>query len=101
MKMLMHVTFPHEPFNTLVKKGTAVILLDEILEEIKPFSVWFTEENGMRAAVLIINVTNASGLPFYSEPFFLNFDADVHFRIVMSPEDLANAGLEDLGKKWS
>lgn len=101
MKMLMHVTFPHEPFNTLVKKGTAAIVLDEIMEEIKPFSIWFTEENGMRAAVLIINVTNASGIPFYSEPFYLNFDADVHFRVVMSPEDLKSSGLEALGKKWS
>ncbi|WP_300670560.1 hypothetical protein [Desulfoluna sp.] len=101
MKMLMHVTFPHEPYNTLVKKGTAVILLDEILEEIKPFSAWFTEENGRRAAILIVNVTNASVIPIYSEPFHLNFNADVHFRIAMSPEDLANSGLEGLGKKWN
>jgi hypothetical protein len=101
MKMLMHVTFPNEPFNTLVKKGTAGILLDEILEDIKPFSVWFTEDNGMRAAILVANITNASDIPSYSEPFYLNFDADVHFRVVMSPDDLANSGLEDLGKKWS
>jgi len=101
MKMLMHVTFPHAPFNTLVKKGTAAILLDEILEDIKPFSIWFTEEYGLRSAILIVNVANASNIPFYSEPFYLNFDADVHFQVVMSPEDLANSGLEDLGKKWS
>jgi hypothetical protein len=100
MKMLMHVTFPNEPFNALVKKGTVTILLEEILEEIKPFSIWFTEENGMRAAILIINVTNASGVPFYSEPFYLNFDAEIHFRIVMSPEDLKDSGLEAMGKKW-
>ena len=26
--------------------------------------------------------------------------SEVHFSIVMSPEDLAHAGLEELGKKW-
>ena len=39
-------------------------------------------------------------IPFFSEPFFLNFDADCEFRIAMSPEDLVKAGLEELGKKW-
>jgi hypothetical protein len=39
-------------------------------------------------------------VPALSEPFFLAFGADVHFHIVMSPEDLGRAGLDALGSKW-
>ena len=36
-----------------------------------------------------------------AEPWFVTFDADVQVHIVMSPEELGRAGLEELGKKWS
>lgn len=38
--------------------------------------------------------------PAVSEPWFLAFNADVEFRIVMTPEDLRKAGLGDVGRKW-
>jgi hypothetical protein len=50
--------------------------------------------------VAIIDVADASMIPSFSEPFFLNFNAECEFRIAMSPEDLGNAGLEKLGEKW-
>jgi hypothetical protein len=43
---------------------------------------------------------DASRIPSLAEPFYLAFDADVRFHIVMSPEDLEKAGLDELGKKW-
>lgn len=101
MKMLMNIRFPHEPFNTLVRNGTAGEIIGKILEDLKPESIYFTEQNGTRGAVAIVNVDDQSTIPSFSEPFFLNFDADCEFRIAMSPEDLANAGLNELGKKWS
>lgn len=39
--------------------------------------------------------------PALAEPWFLTFQAEVEFRIAMSAEDLKNAGLDELGKKWS
>jgi hypothetical protein len=101
MKMLMNVRIPHEPFNTLVREGKAGEIIRRILEDLKPESIYFTEQHGTRGAVAIINVDDQSMIPSFAEPFFLNFDADCEFRIAMSPEDLANAGLEELGKKWS
>jgi hypothetical protein len=50
--------------------------------------------------VAIIDVDDSSRIPSFSEPFFLHFNADCEFRIAMSPEDLGNAGLDELGKKW-
>ena len=101
MKMLMNVRFPHEPFNTLVRDGKVGEIIGRILDDLKPESIYFTEQDGTRGAVAVINVDDSSRIPSFSEPFFLNFDADCEFRIAMSPEDLVNAGLEDLGKKWA
>ena len=101
MRMLMNVRFPHEPFNTLVKEGTVGKIIRKILDDLKPESIYFTEQGGTRGAVAVINVDDPSRIPSFSEPFFLNFNADCEFRIAMSPEDLGKAGLDELGKKWS
>lgn len=100
MRMLLNVTIPHEPFNTLVREKKAEPILTRIIEELKPEAVYFTEEHGTRGAVLVIDVADPSRVPFFAEPFFLNFNADCRFRIVMSPEDLGRAGLDELGEKW-
>jgi hypothetical protein len=42
-----------------------------------------------------------SKIPALAEPWFLTFNADVQFRVAMTPEDLKMAGLEELGKNWS
>jgi len=62
--------------------------------------VYFTEYDGHRGAILIVNVDDPSKVPALSEPWFLLFDADVQFHIVMSPEELGRAGLDALAKKW-
>ncbi|MCG6911617.1 MAG: panthothenate synthetase [Deltaproteobacteria bacterium] len=101
MRMLMNVRIPHEPFNTLTKEGKSGEILQNIIQELKPEFIFFTEQGGTRGAVAIIDVNHPSEIPFFSEPFFLNFNADCEFRVAMSPEDLGRAGLENLGKKWA
>jgi hypothetical protein len=101
MRMLLTVEFPHERFNTLVRSGEVGQLLGRILDEIKPEAAYFTEERGTRCGVFVINVQNSSEIPRFAEPFFLNFEADCKFRIAMRPEELQEAGIEELGKKWS
>jgi hypothetical protein len=100
MRMMLTATFPHEPFNTLVRENKAGAILGRILEELKPEATYFMEQHGERCAVLIVDIADASRIPSFAEPFFLNFNADTRFRIVMSPADLGKAGLDELGKKW-
>jgi len=100
MRVMLTANLPHEPFNTLVRENKAGPILAKILEELKPEATYFMEQHGMRCAVLVVHVTDASRIPSFAEPFFLNFNADCRFRIVMSPEDLGKAGLDDLAKKW-
>ncbi len=100
MRMLLTARFPAEPFNTLARKGEAGKLLQSIIEDLKPEAVYFTELRGQRGAILVVDLPAPSDVPRFAEPFFLKFNADCHFKIVMSGEDLARAGLDALGKKW-
>jgi hypothetical protein len=100
MRMLLNVRIPHEPFNSLVRAGTAGAIIRRILENARPEAVYFTEQHGSRGAVLIIEVARPSDVPVFAEPWFLQFNADCEFRIVMSPEDLQQASLDTLGAKW-
>lgn len=100
MRMLLTATIPHEPFNSMVHNGTAGAVIGNILEELKPESAYFTEEDGMRCAVFVVEVADQSQIPKFAEPFFLSFHADCRFRIAMTPEDLDRAGLGELGQKW-
>ena len=101
MKMLVTVEFPLEPFNSLVRNGNVGEIIGSILQSIKPETAYFTEQEGKRGGIFVINVNDPSDVPFYAEPFFLNFQASCKFRVLMSPEDLQKAGLEELGKKWA
>lgn len=101
MRILMYARIPHETFNAAVRDGTAGQKLSRILEATKPEAVYFTEIDGRRGAVMVINLDDPSKVPMFAEPWFLTFNANVEFRAVMTPEELARAGLEALGKKWA
>jgi hypothetical protein len=71
-----------------------------ILEALKPEAVDFTEYESHRGAIMIVNVDDPSKVPAFAEPGFLTFNANCAFHIMMTPEDLAKAGLDELGRKW-
>ncbi|MFZ0430708.1 MAG: panthothenate synthetase [Acidobacteriota bacterium] len=100
MRMLLFVTMPHEPFNTLVRTEQVGPILRHILDDLKPEVAYFTEEDGARGLMLAVEVADPSRVPALAEPFFLNFNADCRFRIAMTPADLEKAGLDALGQKW-
>ena len=101
MRMLLHAKFPHEPFNTMVRKGTVGATMQKILEAAKPEAVYFSEFDGRRGAILIVEVADATKVPGFAEPWFLAFNADVSFHIVMSPDDLMKSVIDAIGKKWA
>ena len=72
-----------------------------ILEATKPEAAYFTEHNGHRGAVLVVDMPDASKIPALAEPWFLTFQADVEFRIAMVAEDLKKGGLDQLGRQWA
>ncbi len=100
MRMIMLVNLPPEPFSAAVRNGTAGPKIKQILDDAKPEAVYFGERGGKRGGIIIINLNSPSEIPKFAEPWFLTFNAEVEFRVAMTPEDLAQANLEALGKKW-
>jgi hypothetical protein len=94
MKFIVEVSFPHEPFNTYVREGTAGEKIGEVLQAIAPETVYFTDKGVGRGALMILDLDNASAVPSVTEPLMLTFDATVHYSIAISPEEIAAAGLD-------
>jgi hypothetical protein len=100
MRMLMHVIPAVEKFNEAIRKGSAGTTMNKILETIKPEATYFTEASGRRSVLMIVDLADPSKIPALAEPWYLAFNAEVRFQVVMMPQDLQRAGLDDLGKKW-
>jgi len=99
--MILHAKIPHEKFNTSVLDGSVGGKVKKILDETKAEAVYFTNYDGHRGAIMIINIEDSSEVPKFAEPWFLSFNADVEFHVAMTPEELGRAGLEKIGEKWS
>jgi Protein of unknown function (DUF3303) len=100
MRFVLHVSLPVDKFNQAVRDGSAGKKLERILEDTKPEAVYFCAKDGKRGGFLIVNMSDASEIPRFAEPWFLYFDATVEFLPTMTPQDLQRAGLDELAKKW-
>jgi hypothetical protein len=98
--MILTVEFPNEPFSTLVREKKVGALIGRIMAEIKPEAAYFSEYEGKRGGIFVIEVSSSSQIPALAEPFFLNFDATCKFRAAMTPEDLGKANLDALADQW-
>ena len=100
MRMLMIVKLPNTEFNAAVRYGSASKTLNRILEESAAEAVYFTDTQGQRSVIMVINIDDPSQIPRYAEPWFLSFNASVELKVAMTPEDLKKAGIEDMGRSW-
>ena len=100
MRILLTIRLNRETFNAAVRDGSAGSKTKAILDEAKPEAVYFTEMGGCRTVIMITDLENPSMVPALAEPWFLTFNADVEFHVVMSAKDLQQAGLDKLGEKW-
>jgi len=101
MKMLVNVRIPNESFNEHLRQGTTGPTIQRILDDLKPESAYFTEIKGYRGLVMVVEVSSPDRVPSIAEPWFIQFNAECEFRIAMTPEELGNAGLEELTAKWA
>jgi len=101
MRMMILVQFPPEPFNAATRNGTIGSKMKQILDAMKPEAAYFSERNGKRGGIFVVNINEPAEVPRLAEPWFLNFNAEVEIRVCMTPEDFAKANLDELGKKWA
>ncbi len=101
MRFIFKFSYPPEKFNQAVLDGTAGEKIAEILDETNPEAAYFFAENGRRGGLFVVDLADTSEIPKIAEPWLLNFDATIEFIPTMTPEDLREAGLDALGKKWA
>ncbi len=100
MRCAVKISMPVEKFNAAVRDGSVGEKIKRILNDIKPEAVYFWAEGGRRGGIVIVDLEATSQIPSIAEPWFLYFDAEVEIHPCMTPEDLAAAGLDQLGKQY-
>ncbi len=101
MRMLLMIRLDRATFNAAVRDGSAGSKTKAILDDAQPEAVYFTEINGCRTVMMIADLENPSKIPALAEPWFLTFNADVEFHVVMSEEDLQSAGLDRIATRYA
>ena len=102
MRMLLKVSFPVEAGNAAIRSGTLGSTIKRILDDLKPEAAYFAEDNGERTGYIFFDMKEVSQIPALAEPWFLAFNAKVHFRPAMNGGDLAQSGpgMEGAAKKY-
>jgi len=92
VRFLLKVTIPVEAGNAAARAGKLGSTIQSILAELKPEAVYFTDNDGQRAAFIFLDMQDASQIPAIAEPWLLAFNAKIEIHPVMVPDDLAKAG---------
>ena len=92
MRILLKAQVPVEVGNAKAKDGSLGRDIQRILEAQKPEAAYFIEEDGLRTAVIVVDLADESAIPAIAEPWFIAFNARVTFHPAMVGEDLAKAG---------
>jgi hypothetical protein len=88
MRMMLKVTIPVKAGNAAIKDGSLPKIMGETLERLKPEAAYFLSENGLRTAIMIIDMKDPADIPSLAEPFFSGFNAAVTLVPVMNADDL-------------
>lgn len=97
----MKIELPNASYNRAVADGTAGSKTAAILDAVLPEAVFFTEFDGRRTVIMIVELAAASQIPRLAEPWFLSFDASVEFHVVMDRHDLESAGFDEIARTWA
>jgi hypothetical protein len=102
MRCLLKISIPVESGNASISDGTLPKTIESILNELKPESAYFAEENGRRTGFVFFDLKEPSQIPAVAEPWFLAFNAQVEFHPAMTLEDLKKAtpGIEKAVKNY-
>jgi len=96
MRVIARISMPVESGNRAIKDGTLGTVIQRAAERWKPEAMYFTTFDGRRTALMVFNLPDASDIPPFAEPFFMELNADVQIAPVMNGEDLQK-GLSRLG----
>ena len=88
MRTMIRIKMPVEAGNRAIKDGTMPKTIMEALEQLKPEAAYFLSEQGIRTALMVVDLKDPSEIPAIAEPFFSKLNASVEFLPVMNAEEL-------------
>jgi hypothetical protein len=95
VRTLMTVRIDAAAGSRALKAGRLQVVLQNLAEQIKPETAFFTSVDGDRTAFFVFDMKDTSDIPRLAEPAFQELDAKVSFAPVMNQDDLM-AGLAKL-----
>ncbi|WUH92242.1 hypothetical protein OG900_20425 [Streptomyces sp. NBC_00433] len=96
MRMMLTARMDTATANQAVNDGTMSKMVQEMVEELRPESAYFTTTAGDRCCYMVFEMNKSSQMPSALEPFF-HAGAKVDVRPVMTMDDL-QTGLAGLGR---
>jgi hypothetical protein len=91
MRVLVRALIPTVAGNKMVKDPNFLKNLEEYLQKFNCEAAYFTEVNGSRTMVLILDLPSTEMIPAIVEPLFQGFDANVEIHPAMNLDDLKKA----------
>ena len=91
MRVLVRAMIPTVAGNKMVKDPNFLKNLEEYLQKFNCEAAYFTEVNGSRTMVLILDLPSTEMIPAIVEPLFQGFDANVEIHPAMNLDDLKKA----------
>lgn len=88
MRTMIRIKMQVEAGNRAFQDGSMQKTLMEAIDRLKPESAYFYPEQGVRTALMIIDLKDSSEIPVVAEPFFSRLNATVEFLPVMNADDL-------------
>jgi hypothetical protein len=82
------IVIPTETGNHAIKDGSLQKSLEAIMGKLKPEAAYFFPEHGLRSAMMIFDMKDASEIPAIAEPLFAGLNARIQLQPVMNADDL-------------
>lgn len=77
--------------NKMVKDPSFLKNIEDYTKKFSCEAAYFTEVNGMRTMVFVLDLSSPDMLPAIAEPLFQGFDANVEVHPTMNLDDLKKA----------
>ena len=102
MRFMLSFGIPTEKANALIKNGSFPQTIQSIMEDLQPEAAYFTDVDGGRGGIFILNIDDTSQLPGMAEPLLHAMDATIKLQLVMTPEDMEKGApaLEQAAQKY-
>ena len=91
MRVLVRAMIPTAAGNKVVKDPNFLKTIEDYTKKFNCEASYFTEVNGNRTMVFVLDLPNTEMIPEIAEPLFQKFEANVEIHPAMNLEDLKKA----------